>query len=537
MKSTDSERSSDSGADLDREALRPEMPQTLENLPEGHQATIEFLLRRMRHRDDFPALSESVSTINHIASSETESSSRLAEAILKDFALTNKLLRLVNAVVYRQAGGGTISTVSRAVVVLGFDAVRNLAVTVRLLEHIDDKSLADPLKEVFLRAHLAAILAKTLASTVKMPDLEQVYICALFQNLGRLLVQYYFPEEAAEIRRLVRQQGLQELQAAIPVLGIGLADLGMVIAHEWGFPPLIVHSMRPLPPGTVHKPHTASDRLQIVSSLSNELCALIAGTPESEQDQALQSLLQRFAPALSLTKSQVMHSTREAVDEVGDFMRVVQASLLNTPFAQQMQHFVCGTRPGDVCTVNPENSPILPLHGTESGDPSAMLAAGIQEISSILVEDFKLNDILRVILEIMYRAMGFSRVLLCVKEVRSNSMQGRFGFGTQINTLSSSFHFSLNYSPDIFHAATSHGADVLIENVDDPSIAGRIPDWYRKAVSARAFILLPLVIKGNPVGLIYADQSDPAGIDLPENQLALLRTLRNQAVLAIKQGS
>ena len=94
---------------------------------EGKQATLDFLLRRMRHKSDFPALSESVSAINKIANSETESITKLSSTILKDFALTNKILRLVNSAYFRPAGGGSISTVSRAVIVLGFEAVRNIA--------------------------------------------------------------------------------------------------------------------------------------------------------------------------------------------------------------------------------------------------------------------------------------------------------------------------------------------------------------------------------------------------------------------------
>src|SRR6185369_10252856 len=91
---------------------------------EGKKSTLDFLLRRMRHKSDFPALSESVSAINKIANSETASITKLSNSILKDFALTNKILRLVNSAYFRPAGGGNISTVSRAVIVLGFEAVR-----------------------------------------------------------------------------------------------------------------------------------------------------------------------------------------------------------------------------------------------------------------------------------------------------------------------------------------------------------------------------------------------------------------------------
>ena len=83
----------------------------------------------------FPALSESVSSINRVVSSDKESINKLSNSILKDFALTNKILRLVNTAFYSTYGGGTISTISRAVIILGFDAVRNIAVTLILFEH------------------------------------------------------------------------------------------------------------------------------------------------------------------------------------------------------------------------------------------------------------------------------------------------------------------------------------------------------------------------------------------------------------------
>jgi hypothetical protein len=56
-------------------------------------------------------------------------------------------------------------------------------------------------------------------------------------------------------------------------------------------------------------------------------------------------------------------------------------------------------------------------------------------------------------------------------------------------------------------------------------------------LNAPAFLLLPLQIKGAPFGLIYADKLQYGALELDEKELALLRTLRNQAVMAFKQSS
>ena len=67
-------------------------------------------------------------------------------------------------------------------------------------------------------------------------------------------------------------------------------------------------------------------------------------------------------------------------------------------------------------------------------------------------------------------------------------------------------------------------------------MAARLPAWYRKTLNAPSFLLLPLLMKGAPFAMIYADRAQP-GLELDEKELSLLRTLRNQAVMAFKQVS
>jgi hypothetical protein len=153
-----------------------------------------------------------------------------------------------------------------------------------------------------------------------------------------------------------------------------------------------------------------------------------------------------------------------------------------------------------------------------------------------LVSEFKVNDVLRIILETIYRAKGFKRVILCIRDGRSNTMLGRFGFGPDAAEIARKFKFSLVFTPDIFHAALANGVDILISDTNDPKITTRIPLWFRKAVTAQTFVVFPLCIKGSPLAMIYADREQAGAIVISEKELSLLRTLRNQAVLAVKQS-
>jgi eukaryotic-like serine/threonine-protein kinase len=534
-------------------------PEDVAASPDAKQSTIDFLLRRMRHKSDFPALSESVSAVNKFTSSDKESISQLSNSILKDFSLTNKILRLVNSAHFRQAGGGSISTVSRAVLVLGFDAVRNIAITVMLFEHLQNKGNAAHLKDEFLRANLAGILAKDIAVKTSQRDVEQVFICSMFHNLGRLLSQYYFPEESEEVKRIMQQKSCSEDVAALQALGISFEDLGVGIARTWGFPNLIVNSMRKLPAGSVRKPATAEDRLRVLSVFSNELCKVISDVPPELRQKELRKLTARFGESVAITEQNLQQTMEQSFVEVTQFAGIIHLNLQQTPFGRQIKRWggeqlspsaddttmksddsIAGTVLSNAVPMGATGSPMAGgelSSGDDAGSAEVILMAGIQDISNTLVEEFKLNDVLRIILETMYRAKGFRRVILCIRDARSNTMVGRFGFGPDAQEVAKRFSFSLVFTPDIFHAALSKGVDILISDTNDPKISARIPDWFRKGVVAETFVIFPLCIKGNPVAMIYADCDHAGEIVIPEKELSLLRTLRNQAVLAIKQSA
>ncbi|HUW49933.1 MAG TPA: HDOD domain-containing protein [Sulfuricella sp.] len=527
-------------------------------LPSGEskQSTLDFLLRRMRHKSDFPALSESVSAINRITSSEMESASKLANSILKDVALTNKILKLVNAAFYKSYGGGTISTISRAVIILGFDAVRNIAITLILFEHLQNKSHAAQLKDEFVRALFSAILAKRISASQGAKDPEEAFICAMFHNLGRLLAMFYFPEEANAVIKIMAQKECSEDVASNQVLGISYQNLGIGIAKTWGFPEQIVHSMRKLPPNSVPRPRSPMEQLRIISGFSSELCVVIANTPHENRFREIRKLAGRFGDHMPIAEKQLPQTLGKSLEEITQYASTVRVSLTQSQFGKQLAvwagHPEDGAKTGDgaaldlgtvVLTTAQESKsrPAAPQDMEESGaEPVSAhirLTAGIQDISNSLVMDgCSLNDILRMILETMYRGMGFQRVMLCIKDGKQNVMQGRFGFGLDIVQTAKNFRIPLNYTPDVFHAALSKNVDILISDINDPKIKPHIPDWYRRNIAAQTFVLFPLNIKNMPVALIYADKEQAGDIRIQDAELNLLRTLRNQAIMALKQS-
>ncbi|MDR0735880.1 MAG: HDOD domain-containing protein [Zoogloeaceae bacterium] len=506
-------------------------------------AAVDFLLRRLLYKGDFPVLSESVRTINAIASSDTDNVSRLSAVILKDFALTNKLLRTVNSAYYRPSSE-KISTVSRAIILLGINAVRNIAVAGLLFEHMQNKESAWHLKEEFLHANIAGILARNLARTLKFPDEEQHFICAVFHNLGRFLSQYYFPEESEVVRKFMAQKKQTEQSAAREVLGVSFEALGIAIAAHWGFPALITDSMRH---GEPPKEDTPEARLQALAMFSNALC-------EGREDADIGRTLQRFAQALPLSEEALRAALLATAGEADELARSIHINLQHSALGRFI-HEVWQTAKADggdeddiadrtllaealppTVVHLPDTTEIAASPEKRAGDRQAVLLAGIQDISNaLLAGKSQANDILRITLESMYRALDFSHVILCMCDLKHNMLRGSFGFGAQAETLAKRLSFKLNATPNVFQVAIEKGVDILIHDVDAPPFASRIPLWHRKHLPAKSFLLLPLRVRHHTLGLIYADSDQVNGIQFADKELTLLRTLRNQSVLALMQ--
>lgn len=520
----------------------------------GHSSTLDFLLRRMRHKSDFPALSDSVVRIQSMATSETESVNSVTNEILKDVALTNKLLRMVNSAHY--AHRGSINTVSRAVNLVGFNGIRNMALSLVLLEHMQDKAHASLLKEEFLRCLMAASIGGELCPLAG--EGEEAFIGAMFQNLGRLLVQFYFPEEASQIRILMQTQRepMTETAAAITVLGLSLEELGLGIAKAWGLPQSMQRCMRK-PSGTVplRTSLDPGERIRWIALASNEIADALLHADPKDQEARVQAVTRKYAPAMGVSSRDVHGATvtaRQKLIELAAAMEIrvkpgsAAAKLLTMPDV-----VVGETDPVGGKAAVDSGWAAFELHATstavtdDAGNPppkdlrvTETLTAGIQDITNAMVEDFKLSDVLRMILETMYRAMHFDHIIFCMRDAKTETMTGRFGLGDGVEAHVKGFKSPLKAAtPDLFAVVCSKGTDTMISDASEPRLAQRLPAWYRTGLNAPTFLLLPLMIKGAPFGLIYADKKKRGALELDEKELALLRTLRNQAVMAFKQSS
>jgi hypothetical protein len=327
------------------------------------------------------------------------------------------------------------------------------------------------------------------------------------------------------------------------VLGISYPRLGISVAREWGFPKLIADSMIPLDFDNLAPAKNSIESLQLISQFSSALGACLR-LPLEQQAPAIKKLSTQFASVLDLNEEQVSDLLENCHKELTQYSRLIQFDLDKSPYYQQI-------------SSSGHEEPELPADATreqefgatdsveilvDQAEPEAStiekaLTDGIQDITNTLTGEYSINQIMQMILETIYRALNGARVVLCLKDNKTASIRARFGYGEDIENVIDHFSVPLTGESDVFHVAFKNNVDIRIENTQDAKIRSKIPDWYHQHIAARSFTLFPIIIKGAPIALIYIDSANAQSINISDDQLSLLKTLRNQAILAIKNLS
>ena len=274
---------------------------------------IMLLLDRMRAAGLLPAMPGGAARASRLLSLEREGSAQLAAIVIQDIGLSFELLRQVNGGKLRSGiggGNGPILTIRRAIEMLGLEGVRRASTALRPWPGPLNAAHAEDLDRLIDQVRLAGRVAQALRPAGY--DAEVTYLLAMLQNLGRLAVQYHFPEEAAQVRRLMQpgtaprpgeaeDPGMSEEGASFAVLGVDIDVLGHAVARHWGLEDEVMHMLRRVPPSApVHQAEADEDQLRLSACCANEAVDALL-LPAPRRAAALQKVVQRFGRVLGLT--------------------------------------------------------------------------------------------------------------------------------------------------------------------------------------------------------------------------------------------
>jgi len=189
--------------------------------------------KRLRNLQSLPTLPPVVTKLTKLLGDDNTTAIKLAEVIEKDQVLTGKVLKMVNSAFY--GFPRRISTVSNAIVLLGFNVIRTLIITASIFEMMQSEDLS--LWEHSLGVAAAAGL---LAAKLELQNPEEVTTAGLLHDLGKVVIRAEFPEYQKQIARLVREEKLFTREAEIRVLGLDHGEIGRLLTNQWNLPQRLI---------------------------------------------------------------------------------------------------------------------------------------------------------------------------------------------------------------------------------------------------------------------------------------------------------
>jgi putative nucleotidyltransferase with HDIG domain len=202
------------------------------------------VIQRVR---DLPALPSIVLDLISSFGCENVDVTTLAEKMSRDQAMSAKILRLANSSFYGLPA--KVKTVRQAIVVLGFDSARALAVAGNVIDRFGAGQGRIDVAYFWRHSIATALCARSLARHAGL-DQDAAFVGGLLHDIGRLVLAISFPEQYARVIAEYDDAGLSAVE--LRVLGVDHERAGQLLAEAWKFPPVIQRAI-----GQHHAPAAA----------------------------------------------------------------------------------------------------------------------------------------------------------------------------------------------------------------------------------------------------------------------------------------
>jgi GAF domain-containing protein len=470
------------------------------DLPQGTAAWTRALLAQQ-----MPALSRTAQAIARCAANPDSSGAELAALVLRDAGMTTKVLRVAGSRLYNPHGL-RIRTISRAVAVLGFDAVREVALGVALLDAFAGKGKGTRQSVMEAAQSLqAAVQARALAELAGVEEPEEIFIAALLYSLGRLAFWSALPELSPEAANALGALQVRSSAAAAEsvriTLGLNLDELSDSLHREMRLSPLLTGEAEGRGKTVVRSGHT-----------------LVAAMHAENAAQALDAWMTEASSRWSLEPSALQASIEHAAQQ--------SETLIEQLFDAELRQSLPALHWPEHATASEDE----PKAGKADPAPrrrDPMLALEVlRELGELLAQSKPdPGAALSLVMEGMQRAAGLDRVVFALISPDRKELRLRAVLATHGDTLRTAFPLAMALCPRWPEQLAQARAFRVARNE-----AGM--DAVMQRLGSEEALLAPLVIDGKPLGVLWADRAEQ-GDALDAEALTMFSLLAQQANLAL----
>lgn len=439
---------------------------------------------RLLENNETAVLSTLLNELDRVTRSDNSSGEQLAAIILKDPFLTSKIIRVANSVIFNP-NELPITTVSRAVINIGFKNIRSMCLSIKMLESLLDESSSPLLLAMLARSLHAASQAKFLCQNLGEIEQEEVFVATLLCHLAELLVLGHKDEEVKSFAKALRADSTDQEKdrAAEKYLGVSLTRLAKTLIKQWRMQGLILQ--------VVNAAGFETDSRVIEAvRLGNEISrAALLGWESAE----FKAVTERVADFQGGNAEQLVKQIINTADTTAEMI---------TSFGKKSLV--------DYVPTSRRAAKSLPLNNGTDGDSlkNNMLfkQQTLNKLNEMLRSDFNINDVITLVLNGLNQGLGLERIALAILDKTHSRFLAKYTLGEATEAWKEKFVICYERSAyNFLYQLFQYEQDVWVGGEQFTAISKSLRGEFSSITSQPSFFVAPLKAEGKIIGFVYAD--------------------------------
>ncbi len=179
-----------------------------------------------------PTLPGIISKLNALSENDRSSVQEMSRLVSSDQVLSARILKLANSPSY---GFYRVSTISNAMILLGVNVVKSLALSSSIFEIMEKNSVG-----LWEHSLGAGVAANIIARRLKLPECEEISTAALLHDIGKVIIRLNFGDDYRQLLELIEKERIPMLEAERGLLGTDHTEVGAWLAKGWFLPDKLV---------------------------------------------------------------------------------------------------------------------------------------------------------------------------------------------------------------------------------------------------------------------------------------------------------
>ncbi|MEM7672224.1 MAG: HDOD domain-containing protein [Verrucomicrobiota bacterium] len=448
------------------------------------------------------------------------STGELAELITSDVMVTKKIIETANKLAFNQSGS-VVTTVSQAIGLIGFAKVRNLAMSLLLVENSENSMNLTEQREVSAFALCSGLLSQAVIEMEDSELAEQSFICTTLRNYGKLLISTFMIEDFREAQLFAAESS--EDEAFTKVFGLTPLELSYFLLESSRMPDDITACLKNVPKHVIRRAsRNEIEKISVVADFSMKLCdmAMFSDLPNDAFNQESKSLLGIYSKHIDLPPETIFDLLKSVNDRVNNFCTEYEINIVPESISSRMLD-----RANKKTPPKRENRAAL-LKKKQEVKKSAMLVA-IEKLR-VMIADPPIDTprAFMITLEALVEDQNLDDCIMFRRKTGTESFFQTAGVGKLFYATRKQVVVK-HSTKDLFGLAISRKQDVLFGSAADKKVQSYLPDWLRNFRPIRALYVLPIALDDECQAIILGVSWSGYFMNLEGARLAELRKVRD----------